>query len=288
MSRRKIFRNVPLRLHSTLRVGGRADMLSIPKNAEELSSLISFARKKKIRALVVGNGSNILFPDSGFRGLIIKLAHGLSDIKFDGVRVTAGAGVMMSDLISKLCQRGLKGLEFAYGVPATVGGAAVMNFGAWGREIGDIIESVDALDPRKMKRVLIPRKKMRFSYRKSSLDRYIILSVTFKLSRGKKRLIRKKMKKILEKRKVTQPLGIPNAGCVFKNPPGSSAGKLIDEAGLAGKRVGDAQISTKHANFIINLGRAKAGDVLTLMKKMSRAVKAKFGISLNPELKVIR
>lgn len=286
--KQKIFRNVPLRLHSTMRVGGRADMLSIPKDAEELSSLISFARKKKIRALVVGNGSNILFSDTGFRGLIIKLAHGLNDISFDGARVTAGAGVMMSDLISKLCQRGLRGLEFAYGVPATVGGAAVMNFGAWGSDIGDRIESVDALDVRNMKRVVIPRKKMRFSYRKSSLDKYIILSVTFKLSRGKKRLIRKKMKKILEKRKVTQPLGIPNAGCVFKNPPGSSAGKLIDEAGLAGKRVGDAQISTKHANFIVNLGRARSGDILSLMKKMSRAVKTKFGISLTPELKVIR
>lgn len=282
----KILKNIPLRLHSTWKIGGRAQMFSVPKDIDELVSLLSLARRKKLKTLVIGNGSNMLFPDKGVRGLVIKLANGLNGIKIDGTCVTAGAGTMISALANRTASRGLGGLEFAIGIPATVGGAVVMNMGAWGREIADVVSRVKVIC-KDLSVIDLPAKMIKFGYRKSSLHKYTVAEVTFKLRKMNKSALMARMRKILEKRKSSQPLGIPNAGCVFRNPANDSAGRLIDKAGLRGKRVGDAQISTKHANFIVNLGNASASDIKALIKKARSAVKKRFGVSLSPEIKMV-
>ena len=285
----KVMRNVALRKHSTFRIGGAADLFVIPKTVEELKSVLLLARKHKIRIFVIGNASNVLFPDSGFRGLVIKLANGLNTIKINGNKVLAGSGVLLACLVKALSREGLSGLEFAFGVPASVGGAAIMNFGAYGHRIGDLIERVFAVNLNG-EEIEIPKRKLKFSYRGSNLwdKNFVVTRVELKLRRGRPKAIKERVRAFLDRRLSTQPLSIPSAGCVFMNPKGCSAGKLIEESGMSGKRVGDAQVSTKHANFIVNLGCARAQDVLSLIDKVKAAVKQKTGKILAPEVRIIR
>jgi UDP-N-acetylmuramate dehydrogenase len=285
----KVLRGVRLRHHSTFRIGGAADLFVIPKNVSDLIDVLTVARRKRMKVFVAGNGSNVLFSEKGYRGIVIKLANDLSSMKVSGERVVVWGGASLSGLIMKLATKGLGGLEFACGVPATVGGSVMMNLGAFGKWMGKYVKSVELVDE-KLKKISMRSGEIKFGYRTSSLLRrgFILTCVELKLRRNKPRSIKAKIKKVLSKRRIAQPLGIPNAGCVFKNPRSRYAGQLIEEAGLKGKRVGDAQISTKHANFIVNLGSATSSDVIALIRKVQQSVKSKFGVRLVPEVKIVR
>ena len=290
-----ILKGVSLKKHCSFRIGGRADLFISPSGTDELIKALSFALKKRIRTLILGNGSNILFSDSGFRGMVIKLSKGFGDVRINGRRVTAGAGASMAALINKASSGGLAGLEFACGIPSSVGGAVAMNLGSWGREIRSVVRRVWAVKipgtgrGGNLKVVELKRKRIKFGYRTTSLLRrnYILTAVEFALKKGRKSRIRKRVRDNLSRKRQSQPLGVPSAGCVFKNPAGRSAGALIEESGLSGKRVGDAQISTKHANFIINSGFARAKDVLCLIGRARRKVKSLHGISLKREIVIV-
>jgi len=284
----KILRKEPLKKHTSFRIGGPAEYFCVPKNVDELRECLLFAGKNHLPVAIIGTGTNLLALDKGFSGLVIKLAGGLNRIKVRGRIVHAGAGAALPKLLASLSRRGLAGLEFLAGIPGTVGGAAVMNAGAWSKEIGPYIERIKVLDKDGNVKVL-ENKDLDFSYRGSALQasHFIAAEVVLKLRKGKPGPIRKKITGFLEKRKINQPLGIPNAGSVFKNPKGKFAGKLLEEAGFKGMRSGDAQVSTRHANFIVNLGEAKARDVIKLMTRMQNTVWRKFKVKLEPELKIM-
>jgi UDP-N-acetylmuramate dehydrogenase len=243
-----------------------------------------FAREKKLPWAVIGAGTNLLVLDRGFKGLVIKLAFGLNNLTLEKNRLRAGAGVLLPRLVMFTAAKGLGGIEFLAGIPGSVGGAVVMNAGAWGKEIGRFVEEVKVIDQRGEESVL-RKKQLGFGYRRSRLQggRLIITEITLKLKKMPRKAIREMIKDYLAKRRDGQPLGIPNCGSVFKNPKGDFAGRLIEAAGLKGVRVGDAQVSSKHANFIVNLGEAKAKDVIKLITRIRGAVKVK----LEPEVRIL-
>ncbi len=284
----KILRNEPLKKHTSFRIGGPAEYFCVPKDIEELRAALRFAKNNCLPVAILGAGTNLLALDRGFRGLVIKLGGGLNKISVRGRVVRAGTGILLPVLLNILSRRGLGGLEFLAGIPGTLGGAVAMNAGAWGSEIGKFTEQVKVLANDSGLKTL-DKKNMRFGYRHSVLQKggQIAVEVVLKLRKGLPARIRKRILGILSKRKVNQPLGSPNAGSVFKNPKGKFAGRLLEEAGLKGARVGDAQVSVKHANFIVNLGEAKARDVIKLMTRMQNAVKKKFKVKLEPELKIM-
>ncbi|MFH1347277.1 MAG: UDP-N-acetylmuramate dehydrogenase [Candidatus Margulisiibacteriota bacterium] len=284
----RYLRNEQLKKHTSFRIGGPADYFCVPKNIDELRQALEFAKEKGLKVAVLGAGTNLLVLEQGFPGLVIKLSGGLNSIKIKNNRIIAGAGVMLPRLIQALAQKGLGGLEFLVGIPGSVGGAVVMNAGAWGEEIAKYVESVKALD-RSGKETTLKKRKLKFSYRKSSLqgNHFIVTEVVLKLRKKKKKHIYKKLKEFLVNRRAGQPLGVPNCGSVFKNPKNDFAGRLIEAAGCKGMRIGDAQVSSKHANFILNLGDAKARDVLKLITAVQRKVKNEFKILLEPEVKIM-
>ena len=284
----KYLRNEPLKKHTSFRIGGPADYFCVPKNIAELQEALAFAHQNKLPVAVIGAGTNLLALDHGFSGLVIKLGGGLNRSVVRGRVVHAGAGTFLPQLLSALNRRGLSGLEFLAGIPGTLGGAAVMNAGAWGKEIGSYIEQVKVIDRQGNLQVL-DKKQLAFGYRRSLLQtgKYVVAEVVLRLRRGAAGRIRKKIAGFLARRKLNQPLGSPNAGSIFRNPKGKFAGQLLEAAGCKGVRVGDAQVSVKHANFILNLGEAKARDVLKLMTRMQHAVKRKFKVRLEPELKIM-
>ena len=284
----KFLRNELLKKHTSFKIGGPADYFCAPKNIEEICQALKFANNRSLRVAVIGAGSNLLVLDEGIRGLVIKLARGLNSISIEGNRVRVGAGVILPRLVRFLTNKGFGGAEFLVGIPGTLGGAAVMNAGAWGKRISDLIEKVIILDS-KGELKTIKKRNLGYAYRKSNLQnkKWIVVEVFLKLRRKKKQRIKKRIKAIFTKRKNRHPLGIPNSGSIFKNPKGLVAGKLIEVAGGKGMRVGDAQVSVKHANFIVNLGEAKARDVIKLMTRVQKAVKDKFKILLEPEIKIM-
>ena len=284
----KYQRNASLKKHTSFRIGGPADYFCLPKSVEELSEALRYARERKLPVAVFGAGTNILVLDRGFRGLVIKLDGGLNWIKIDNQRVQAGAGVSLPRLIRVLARKGLGGLEFLAGIPGTLGGSIAMNAGAWVKDIGKYVAEVKVMD-REGKHKVLNKKNLGLGYRKSRLqgNPWIVTEVVLKLRRKKKRRVEKKIKEYLSKRKATQPLGIPNCGSIFKNPKGDFSGRLIENANCKGIRVGDAQVSAKHANFIVNLGDAKAKDVIKLMTQVQKAVFDKFKIQLEPEIKIM-
>jgi len=284
----KYLRNEPLKRHTSFKIGGPADYFCQPKNTEELIEALNFAKERKLIISIMGAGTNLLVLDKGFSGLVIKLAGSLDTLKFRSRTVTVGAGVLLPHLLKFLTRKGLSGLEFLAGIPGTVGGAAVMNAGAWGKGINDYVQLVKVLDNRGNVQT-IKINKLRSGYRKTmfQIAKLIIVEIVLKLRKGKTKNIRKKIAELLKRRKMNQPLGIPNAGCIFKNPKGKYAGKLIEEAGCKEMRVGDAQVSVKHANFIVNLGEAKARDVLKLLTRVQRIVKDRFKVWLELEIKIM-
>ena len=294
----KVENNRLLSRHTTFKIGGPAKTWIEPSDLKDLIEVIKFARKNKQKFSIIGNGSNLLVRDKGYKGIAIRLsACPFKKIEVNGKKVIVGSGVNLNRLIGFTVNKNLSGCEFLIGIPGTVGGALIGNVGIKQSsklsnrniDIGSLVEKVTVLTQSGKVRT-IEKKDLKFAYRDSNLSRYIILSAELKLKAKRKIQINKIVKKLNEYKKSTQEFNRPNAGCIFKNPFGEnklSAAKLIDLCGLKGKRIGDACVSEKHANFIINKNKAKASDVLKLMKIIQSSVKKRFKISLKPEIKIL-
>lgn len=271
---------------NTWRIGGLAETVCWPESEEELREIWLKCQEQGIPFRLFGRGSNVLFPDEGLSGVTV-ISTGLAQSVWDSEWVTVGAGYSLARLSQEAADRGLTGLEFARGIPGTVGGAVVMNAGAHGGSIQDILEEVKILAPEgEVQR--LAKEDIQFGYRECSLrDQAIVLEGVFHLKPGDPDVIQATMSENLAKRKAAQPLELPNAGSVFRNPPGGSAGRLIEEAGWKGKRLGGAQVSSKHANFIVNQGNATARDVLALIREIQKDVHHQFGVELKTEVRYI-
>ncbi|NPV52924.1 MAG: UDP-N-acetylmuramate dehydrogenase [Firmicutes bacterium] len=287
----------PMRNHTSFRIGGPADVLIVPRDLDDLKMTISWLRGRHIDLLVIGNGTNLLVSDDGIRGAVIKLGGTLNELRMEeegqggraAVTVTAGAGALLPYVARWAAERGLAGLEFAGGIPGSVGGATVMNAGAYGRSMQDVVDGALIL---REDGALVDLGASDLGFRNRGtriLDdgTSIVVSVRFHLVGGDRDQIMEKTERLLVERASKQPLSFPSAGCVFKNPSGGGAGRYIDAAGLKGLRIGDAQVSPEHANFIINLGEAKASDVMALMEEVRLRVLDRFGVVLEPEIRVV-
>ncbi|KJS01371.1 MAG: UDP-N-acetylenolpyruvoylglucosamine reductase [Peptococcaceae bacterium BRH_c4a] len=282
-----IFRE-PMSLHTSWRIGGPAEVFAEPRGVEGLKVILKYACRLGIPVTVIGAGTNILVKDGGIKGIVIQVGSGLSDIKIDGQLITAGGGLRLSRLVSAVRDAGIGGFEFIAGIPGTVGGAVVMNAGAYGSSVSDLVSRVTCIDFTG-EELHLENGQMEWGYRKSALQgkNLIAVEAVFVGSPRDRDLIAADMEKYISSRKAKQPLEYPNSGSVFKNPPGNYAGKLIDEAGCRGMRVGDAQVSVKHTNFIVNLGKATAGEVLDLIAAVKSRVLERSGINLELEVKVL-
>ena len=288
----KYVEDEPMAKHISFRVGGAAKRMAFPENAEQLVLLMNFALSCGARALVIGNGTNLLVPDEGLDRLVIDMSDGMTRIADGGEanEITAQCGASLARIAEYARKKGLSGLEFAHGIPGTLGGAVCMNAGAYGGEIKDVVTSVTLLDPEAGIRTL-KGEEMQFSYRRSLLSEhpeYVVLSATFRLERGDSETIGARMRELMAKRKASQPLEFPSAGSTFKRPEGHYAGPLIEGCGLKGRRVGGAEVSTKHAGFIVNTGGATCADVLALIEKVQKTVYDARGVMLEPEVKIVR
>lgn len=288
----KYVEDEPMAKHISFRVGGAAKRMAFPENAEQLVLLMNFALSCGARALVIGNGTNLLVPDEGLDRLVIDVSDGMTRIADGGQanEITAQCGASLARIAEYARKKGLSGLEFAHGIPGTLGGAVCMNAGAYGGEIKDVVASVTLLDPEAGIRTL-KGEEMQFSYRRSLLSEhpeYVVLSATFRLERGDSETIGARMRELMAKRKASQPLEFPSAGSTFKRPEGHYAGPLIEGCGLKGRRVGGAEVSTKHAGFIVNTGGATCADVLALIEKVQKTVYDARGVMLEPEVKIVR
>ena len=277
----------PMKNHTTFRIGGPADIYIEPAYSS-IIPLIQYLKASDVPFMVIGNGSNLLVSDEGIEGVVISLGKKTSAITISGDTMVVEAGAMLASVANAAADAGLTGLEFASGIPGSMGGAVFMNAGAYGGEIKDILESVMILTTDMEKKVLMPED-LSLSYRHSSLmeEGGYVLSATLKLSRGNKDEIKAKIDDIRKQRIEKQPLNFPSAGSTFKRPTGYFAGKLIDDAGLRGYTVGGAQVSEKHCGFIINKGGATAADVLQLMKDVDEKVYNEFGVHLTPEVRIV-
>ena len=274
--------------HTTFRIGGPADYYVTPKTAEELAAVIQLCRQEQMPYYVVGNGSNLLVSDKGYRGVIIAMTDSLGACAIEGTTVTAGAGIRLYRLAKQIEEASLTGFEFAAGIPGTLGGALVMNAGAYGSEMKNILTSAKVLDPEG--RILtLTAEELDLSYRHSCIPEkgYIVLEGTFRLSPGEASKIRETMEDLSRRRREKQPLDYPSAGSTFKRPEGNFAGKLIEEAGLRGFTVGGAQVAEKHCGFVINRNHATAADVRALCREVAARVKADSGIDLEMEVKLL-
>ena len=282
-----IFMEEPMKKHTTFRVGGPADVLVQPDETA-LAAILALCRQYHVPYSFIGNGSNLLVGDKGIRGVVIEMTEPMGDIEVQGTRITAQAGAMLSKIANTAASNGLGGMEFAAGIPGSVGGAVVMNAGAYGGEMKDIIERVYVLDENGAQ-LELDRDALDLGYRHSCIPdkKYIVTKVVLELVPRDEAEIRSKMKELNEKRAEKQPLQYPSAGSTFKRPEGYFAGKLIMDAGLRGYQVGGAQVSEKHCGFVINKGDATAADICQLMRDVSDKVQAQFGVVLEPEVKMI-
>ncbi|MBQ6899837.1 MAG: UDP-N-acetylmuramate dehydrogenase [Firmicutes bacterium] len=279
--------------YTSFRAGGHAAALVEVETKDELKAVLQFVNKENIPHIMLGNGSNMLFRDSGYEGLVIRLSQtGFDYIEYsDEEACTVHVGTAMKNgVLAKILQQdGLAGFEFASGIPGSIGGAVFMNAGAYGGEMKDIVKSVKAISPDGLEERIFTAEEMDFSYRHSILEEngYIAVEVTMELKKGDKEEIAACMKELLEKRNSKQPVNYPSAGSTFKRPEGYFAGKLIEDAGLKGLTVGGAQVSTLHSGFVINTGGATATDILQLMALVQNTVYDKFGVMLEPEVRII-
>lgn len=283
----RVLFDVPMKQLTSLRVGGPADVVLFPKNLEELKKVLKVAKRKKIPLFILGRGTNLIVKDKGIRGWVVCLTQGLRKVCFDGEFVEAEAGLPLHQLVQTTIQKGLAGMEPFFGIPGTVGGGLAMNAGAWGVEIKDLVHSVTFLkeDGEILER---PRSKLHFSYRCLSFPNpWVIIRGKFHLKRGRKEEILEAVKSYSERRRKTQPIDYPSAGSIFKNPKEGPAGKWIEEVGLKGFRIGQAMVSDRHANFIINQGKATAEEILQLMEWIEKRVYEEKGISLEREVRVV-
>ena len=277
----------PMSRHTTFRIGGMAEIFLMP-TIKEAVDVITLCRAKKIPYTIIGNGSNLLVGDKGIPGVVIEFGANASSIEVKENMIHAEAGALLSKVAHKALEASLGGMEFAAGIPGCVGGAVVMNAGAYGGEMKDILKSVTVLTADGQEKELTPGE-LDMSYRHSSIteEHYMVLGVTIALEAGSQEQIRAKMEELKEKRVEKQPLEYPSAGSTFKRPEGYFAGKLIMDAGLRGFQVGGAAVSEKHCGFVINRGNATAADVRTLMQNVADIVEEKFGVRLEPEVKMI-
>lgn len=275
-----------LKKHTTFKVGGPAQYFLQAANPKELQSALSIAKSKKIPVLVIGAGSNLLASDKGVKGLVIKLDSAeFKKITANKNIIFSGAASLISRVIHKAKNSGLCGLEFLAGIPGTIGGGLIMNAGAWGKSIADLVEELKVMDYNGRIKQL-KRNEIKFGYRDSDLSEYIILSAKLKLNKESKKAAAERIAEYLSRRRNAQDFSGYSAGCIFKNPEGESAGKLIELCGLKGVWRGGAMVSKKHANFILNRGKAKAKDVLSLISLIKNEVKNKFKIDLETEVKI--
>ena len=293
----------PLAAHCTFKIGGTADVFVLPETEEQLCCVIALCKEQGVKYYLLGNGSNILFEDAGYRGVVIetmalKMGIGfLEQVAHPGAApgevydaVVAGAGLKLSSLCTAALENSLTGLEFAYGIPGTVGGAVYMNAGAYGNELKDVLESVTFLDSDLQLRTL-PAADLAMGYRTSIFEQnpdWCILSATVVLHRGDGAAVLARMQELLGKRREKQPLEWPSAGSTFKRPQGAFAGKLIEDCGLRGFTVGGAQISEKHCGFVINCGGATCADVVALTEQVRQIVEARTGFVLEREIRVVK
>lgn len=284
----RILKDEPLRLHTSVRTGGSCDLMVFAPDSETAARVYFKCKDIELYSMILGNGSNVLFTDEGFRGAVIVPEDPPGSIICDGERITASAGVKLSAVCKAALDNGLTGLEFAYGIPGTVGGAVYMNAGAYGGEIKGIVESVRAVLPSGKVNDFTADELM-LGYRTSRFAHSgeIITSAVFRLERGERDLISAKMEELIKRRHDRQPLEYPSFGSAFKRPEGTYAGLVIEQSGLKGVSVGRAQISPKHANFIINLGGATSSDIIELIELTQRTVKEKTGYTLEPEVRLI-
>lgn len=271
--------------HTTFRIGGPADFFVLPENVQEVQNVIGFLKEKGQPYYILGNGSNLLVSDKGYRGTIVCLSR-MNGIEEKDGAILAQAGALMSKIAAKALENSMAGFEFASGIPGSVGGAVVMNAGAYGGEMKDVIEEVTVLNEEN-EIVTMRNEELEFGYRTSVVMKrgYTVLSVKIRLEKGEKEKIKAFMDELKERRTSKQPLEYPSAGSTFKRPEGYFAGKLIQDSGLSGFRVGGARISEKHSGFVINGGDATAEDVNSLMQQVSDKVYEKFGVRLEPEVK---
>ncbi len=278
----------PMKAHTSFRIGGPAELFLTPENAAQLAEAIQILRRHEIPVFILGNGSNLLVRDKGIRGAVVQLSGCMSALETDGTALYAEGGALLSAAAAKAAEAGLTGLEFASGIPGSIGGAVMMNAGAYGGEMKDVLESVDVLT-QDLRRETLPVEQLGLSYRHSSLAERgdIVLGARFQLEQGDLQAIQVRMVELAEQRREKQPLQYPSAGSTFKRPEGYFAGKLIQDAGLKGKTIGGAQVSEKHAGFLINTGSATAGEMLELIAFCQRTVEEKFGVRLETEVRIV-
>ena len=280
-------RNAEMRQYTTLRLGGPADWLVFPRSGEEITEIFAEAREAGLPVTVIGHGSNLLVLDGGIRGVVIRVEKNMRAIRVEGTRIVAQAGAMLGTVAMAAAEAGLTGLEFASGIPGTVGGGVTMNAGAYGGEMAQVVTRVNGVYPNGT-RVSLAAEEMRFGYRASVIQGtdLVVTEVTFDLQEGDPAEIRVKMSELNAKRAEKQPLDVPSAGSTFKRPEGYYASALIDQCGLKGYSIGDAMVSMKHAGFLVNTGSSSA-DFKALMDKVQSIVEERAGVHLEPEIRII-
>lgn len=283
-----VFLEEPMSRHTTFRIGGPAEYFLVPDDIRQVGEILEICRREELPWFILGNGSNLLVSDQGYRGVIIQIYKNMSQIQIEGTKVRVQAGALLSSVARQAMEAGLTGFEFAGGIPGTMGGAAVMNAGAYGGELKDVLEEVTVMTPEGTVRQ-IPAGELEMGYRTSLVKAkgYLVLEAVLALQEGDRDAIKARMKELTELRTSKQPLEYPSAGSTFKRPEGYFAGKLIMDAGLRGYQKGGAQVSEKHCGFVINTGNATARDVRELMDDVTAIVKERFGVTLEPEVKFL-
>lgn len=278
----------PMKKHTTFRIGGPADVFVMPRTIEEVSKALEICRQEQLPYFILGNGSNLLVSDQGYRGVIIQLDRNMEEITVDGTEIRAAAGALLSSIAVAARRASLAGFEFAGGIPGTLGGAVVMNAGAYGGEMKDVLKEVTVMTGDGEIRV-IPASELEMGYRTSIIKKagYLVLGATISLKEGNLEEIKALTRELSEKRTSKQPLEFPSAGSTFKRPEGYFAGKLIMDSGLRGYQIGGARVSDKHCGFVINAGDATAQDVVALMDHVTEVVREKYGVTLEPEVKFL-
>lgn len=286
LTEEKVFLAEPMKKHTTFRIGGPADYFVTPGNEEEVKRAAAICKEEGAPYYIVGNGSNLLVSDEGYRGVVIQLYKGMSEVRVEGSVIRAQAGASLAKIAGAALEAGLAGFEFAAGIPGTLGGACVMNAGAYGGEMKDVLTDVTVLDE-EGRLLTLEKDQLEMGYRTSIIARkgYTVLGAGIRLHEGDREEIRERMRDLKERRISKQPLEYPSAGSTFKRPEGYFAGKLIQDSGLAGFRVGDAMVSEKHCGFVINAGEATAADVDLLIRRVSAKVREQFDVPLEPEVK---
>ena len=286
IAKERVYVDEPMSRHTTFRVGGPADFFVTPKAKEEVRDVIRICKEAGMPYYIIGNGSNLLVSDAGYRGVIVQIYKEMNEVKVEGDLVKAQAGALLSGIAAKALGAELSGFEFASGIPGTIGGACVMNAGAYGGEMKDVLESVTVLTG-EGKIIELGRNELELGYRTSVIAKkgYIVLGAVLKLERGDGEKIKTYMDELKEKRVTKQPLEYPSAGSTFKRPEGYFAGNLIEDAVLRGFQVGGAQVSEKHCGFVINRDHATAADIMELMRQVQIRVKENSGVDLEPEVK---